>query len=153
GGVLYLLFKRTTIGIAPTILATLFFVLGLAGMLFHATCEKETQLRRAYGLFGVVWLGVGLVLIGLNIARLSFAANLFLPGIVCLPLGLFYLLAFIRNEEEREWHDLAVLVLGIAGAALALLGFIGGNASSSFLIPNGSLLALLGLGFLWAFVV
>jgi ABC-type transport system involved in multi-copper enzyme maturation permease subunit len=153
GLVLRLITQQTTIGLMPTILATLFFVIGLLGMLFHATCEKETQLRRAYGGFGALWVAAGLFFIVCQMAGMGWAASFFLPGFSCLAVGLLYLLAYLRNEEETDWHNMALYVVGGVGAALALTGFVGGSVRSEFLVPNGLLLALLGLGYLWSFVV
>jgi ABC-2 type transport system permease protein len=153
GFILRLITQQATIGLMPTILATLFFVIGLLGLLFHATCEKEMQLRRAYGAFGTLWLAVGAFFVICQIAGVSWAANYFLPGFVCLGMALLFLLAFIRNEDEHEWRSLAVTLVGTVGLVLALGGFIGGNISTPFLVPYGFLLALMGLGYLWSFVV
>jgi ABC-2 type transport system permease protein len=152
GFILRLITKQATIGLMPTILATLFFVIGLVSMLFHATCEKETQLRRAYGGFGTLWLAAGLFFIGCQMAGMTWAANYFLPGFFCLAVGLLYLLTFLRNEEDPEWHTRAWYLVGGVGCALALTGLIAGNVRTDFLVPNGLLLALLGLGYLWSFV-
>src|SRR5262249_26231340 len=114
--------------------------------------EKEVQLRRVYGGFGALWVAVGAFLIICQMVGLSWAANLFLPGFCCLAVGLLYSLTFLRNEEEADWHKLAWYLVGGVGAALALTGFIGGNLRTDFLVPNGLLLALLALGYLWSFV-
>src|SRR5260370_951086 len=69
-----------------------------------------------------------------------------------LLLGLGFLLAFVRNEKEADYRDAAIYAIGGGGALAALAGFIGGNVSGTFLLPHGVLLALVGVGFLWAFV-
>jgi ABC-2 type transport system permease protein len=152
GFILRLITQQATIGLMPTILATLFFVIGLLGMLFHATCEKETQLRRTYGGFGALWVAAGLFFIICQMVGMSWAASLFLPGFCCLAVGLLYSLTFLRNEEEADWRNLAWYLVGGVGGALALTGFILGNIRADFLVPNGLLLAMLGLGYLWSFV-
>jgi ABC-type transport system involved in multi-copper enzyme maturation permease subunit len=140
------------LGFLGSALASVFFVCGLAGMLFHASMEKELQLRRLYGLLGALWLVLGVVLLGCHFAHVSWAANTFLPGAGAIFLALLFVLAFLRHEAEAEWHDLALNLVGGLGAALALVAFIGGNISSNFLLPGGLVLGLLGLGYIWAYV-
>jgi ABC-type transport system involved in multi-copper enzyme maturation permease subunit len=135
------------------VLAALFFVLGLAGLLFHASVEKEAQLRRVYGVAGGLWLVLGVVLFICNTLNVSWAAGPPISAIGSMLLGLGFLLAFVRNEKEADYRDAAVYVIGGAGALAALAGFIGGHVSGTFLVPHGVLLALVGVGFLWAFVV
>jgi ABC-type transport system involved in multi-copper enzyme maturation permease subunit len=67
-------------------------------------------------------------------------------------MALPFLLAFAHNESETAWRDRVVRVLGFVGAVLALTGFLGPHINTEFLLPNGLVLALLGLGYLWAFV-
>src|SRR5262249_49436395 len=72
-------------------------------------------------------------------------------GFTCFLLALFFLLPFVRNETDATWRERTLAILGLAGAALALTGFVGGNVRVDFLIPSGLLLAVLGLAYLWAF--
>lgn len=138
------------------VLASASTILGLAFLLFHAALDREQQVRRTYGLLGYLWLIAALIAalpingpIGVN----------FLPyGFTCFVLGLLFLLPFVRNETEQNWRKPGVTTLGGVGAALALLGFLGGSISETFLagsdkgVPHGVLLILLGLAFLWSFV-
>src|SRR5947209_4616406 len=74
-----------------------FFVAGgLVALLFHAACDREQQIRRVYGAFGLLWLlaGVILSLIALKTSPLLFFGS----GFACLCIALLFLLAFIRNE-------------------------------------------------------
>jgi ABC-2 type transport system permease protein len=133
-------------------LGTFCLVLGLGGMLLHAARDKELQVRRLYGLFGLLWLLVAAIVSSLP-TKFGPAGSLFLPyGFVSLSLGLLFLLAFVHNETDEQTRDRATLLLGAIGAGLALTGFIGGNVSPDFLLPYGVLLALLGLAFGWAFI-
>lgn len=125
-----------------------FFGLGL--LLFHAASDADLQVRRAYMIFGYLWLAAG-VLISIIPYRGPVGAH-FLPyGLVALGMGLLFLLAFVRNEVEDRVRDMALYVLGGVGAATALVGFGYSNIEGSFLLPNGLLLILLGFFFLWAF--
>src|SRR3954454_9453320 len=39
-----------------------FFVAGgLVALLFHAACDREQQIRRVYGAFGLLWLVAGVI--------------------------------------------------------------------------------------------
>jgi ABC-2 type transport system permease protein len=133
-------------------LGSLFAVVGLGGLLFHAARDHDLQVRRLYGAFGLMWLIVAALVTALP-TRVGPAGTLFLPyGFLSLSLALLFLLAFAHNESEAVWRDRTVRLLGFAGALVALTGFIGGTISNEFLVPNGLVLALLGLGYLWAFV-
>src|SRR5262249_53692167 len=147
------------------LLGTVFFFAGLGGLLLHATVEKEQQLRRAYGVLGSFWLVLGAVLLTFNIFGAQWAANYGVTGAGCVFLALLFLLAFVRNETDQEWHTLALNAVGIVGGVLAAglaLGAIvclvldlthpGRNASTGFLLPDGVFLGLLSLAYLWAFV-
>jgi ABC-2 type transport system permease protein len=146
---------RSTI-IDPTWGSLLAFV-GLGGLLFHAANDAELQIRRAYMYFGFLWLaaGVALTLYPYKAPGTETAAigSLFLPyGASCLLIGLFFTLAFVRNETEARMHELAVYAVGGLGAALAVAGFIGGTMNVHFLVPFGVVLVPLGFAFLWAFI-
>jgi ABC-type transport system involved in multi-copper enzyme maturation permease subunit len=132
-------------------LGSLFAVVGLGGLLFHAARDKDLQVRRLYGAFGFLWLVVAAIVTALPIR--GPAGALFLPyGFLSLSLALPFLLAFAHNETEEGWRDRTVQVLGGVGGLLALTGFIGSIVSNAFLLPNGVVLAVLGLGYLWAYV-
>jgi ABC-2 type transport system permease protein len=144
-----------------TAAGTLFFTGGLSGLLFHATCEKDELLRRIYGCAGSLLLVVGGVFVVLGMVGTKvLGIPPFLPGIFAGLLALLLLLTFIRNETDEEWRSLAIHALGLVGALAAGVAFVGSNIFSNFLFanldfmqPSGFLLALLGLGYLWAFVV
>jgi ABC-type transport system involved in multi-copper enzyme maturation permease subunit len=127
-------------------------VLGLGLMLFHAAADKDLQVRRMYGTFGFLLLAAGGLLAVIPGKDLP-TGFLFLPyGFLCLMVALPFLLAFAHNESDETWHQRTTLLLGGVGGVLALVGFIGGNVSEQFLLSYGLLLALAGLGYLWAFV-
>src|SRR5437588_4439669 len=131
-------------------LGVLFSVLGLVMMALHAAADKEQQVRRLYGAFGFLWLVVGIVLPFLPVG--GTVGSLFGPGLVAQMIALLFLLAFVRNETDAHIRDLTIRALGVVGAAQALVAFIWGNVQPEFMPGFGILLALLGLGYLWAFV-
>jgi ABC-type transport system involved in multi-copper enzyme maturation permease subunit len=131
---------------------SLLAVIGLGLMLFHAAADKDLQVRRMYGAFGFLLLVVGGLLAALPGPGQPMGYLFLRYGIPSLALALLFLLAFAHNETDEPWHRMTTSVLGGVGALLALVGFIGGNVSDLFLLPYGVLLALVGLGYLWAFV-
>jgi ABC-type transport system involved in multi-copper enzyme maturation permease subunit len=146
--VFYLAGWSTRIG---PVMGGCFSVIGLACLLFHAARDTDLQFRRTYLLLGVAFVALGILASFLP----SKAAGMtqFLPwGFLSFLLGLFFLLPATRNETDPTWHKRAAMLLGAGGVILALAGFIGANASTAFFLPAGMLLALLGLGYLWAFV-
>jgi ABC-type transport system involved in multi-copper enzyme maturation permease subunit len=132
-----------------------FALLGLGLMIFHAARDAELQVRRLYGLFGALWLVIGVSSIFWPVtteAGTQIGTYFLQFGIPCLGVALLFLIPFARNESEARLHDATVLLLGIIGAAAALAGFVAGSFSVNFLVPLGLLVIVLGLGYLWAFV-
>jgi ABC-2 type transport system permease protein len=150
-----------TIWTFGTAAGTFFLTSGLSGLLFHATAEKDELPRRIYGVAGALLLVTGGVFVVLGMVGTPvLGIPPFLLGTAAGLLALLFLLAFIRNETDEEWRTLAIHVLGGVGALAAGVAFVGSNifdhflfANLDFMRPNGFLLALLGLGYLWAFVV
>jgi hypothetical protein len=132
-------------------LGCLTFELGMVGMLFHAAGDPDPQIRRAYGFFGLAWLALGVLFCLIPVKDV--VGGLFGYGFLFMLLALLFLLACLRYERESAWRDRLVAVIGIAGAAMAVIAFVGSNIPTwDFLLPQGVLLALLGLGYLWSFV-
>jgi ABC-2 type transport system permease protein len=73
-------------------------------------------------------------------------------GFGLMTLALFFILAFLRNEDDPFLRRVGQLVLGFAGAALAGNGLLGGNVHVNYLVPYGLLTAVLGLAYLASFV-
>lgn len=138
-------------GIGP-LLGSIAAIGGVALLLFHAVCDNDLQIRRIYGLVGFLWLAVGIILSIIPWRGQPVFGN-FLPfGYASGWLALFFLLPFGRHETDEKWRLYLHVVLGAGGAMLALVGLIGGTINVDFLNPNGFLLALLGLAYLWAFL-
>ncbi len=129
--------------------ATFLLAVGLAGLLFHAAFDWDVQFRRAYMVFGYLCLVVGAFLC---VVPWSKVGDKFGLGFGLMTLALFFLLAFLRNEDDPYLRRLGQYVLGAAGAVLAAVGLLGGNVHIDFLVPYGLTLALLGLVYLASFV-
>jgi ABC-type transport system involved in multi-copper enzyme maturation permease subunit len=129
------------------------FAGGIGGLLYHASVEREQQLRRAYGALGALLLVAGIVFVACQMAGVSWAGNLFLPGIVCGLLALLFVLAFLRHETDAEWQALALNAVLLLGGLLAVLGPAVGFFNTTFLLNYGCVFGLLGLAYLTAYVV
>jgi gliding motility-associated transport system permease protein len=127
----------------------LFLAFGLAGLLFHAAFDRDVQFRRMYLFFGCALLAVG--------ALLCFFPNpkvgaLFRYGVPCLILALLFLLAFLRNETDDIFRNVAQQFLGGGGALMAVIGLLGGNIRGEFFLPYGIVLSVLGLIYVASFI-
>jgi ABC-2 type transport system permease protein len=123
---------------------SLFFVtLGLCGLLFHAAFDRDLQIRRMYMVFGLGTLALAVIL---------GAIGQFRWGVPCAGIALLFLLAFLRNEQDPFLRNLAQLLLGGVGLAMALIGLVGGNVRGDFFLPHGLVLSVLGLVYVAAYV-
>ncbi len=120
--------------------------IGLLLQLLHALRDSDMQIRRAYGAFGFLLLVLPIVL------QIPNAGNFLKYGWACVLAGLLFLLTLARHETDSSWQKRILWALGGVGAALAGLGFLGGILVQGFMLTHGSLLVLLGLAFLCAFV-
>jgi ABC-type transport system involved in multi-copper enzyme maturation permease subunit len=131
-------------------LASLALAVGIACLLFHAAFDWDVQFRRIYMLFGYLVILVSVVLA--LVPYPSKVGDQFGKAAPCMLLGLFFLLAFLRNETDDVLRRWAQNVIGIVGAIMAVVGVVGSNIKDDFLVPIGLLLTLLGLVYLTAFV-
>lgn len=139
-------------------------VIGLAMMFFHAARDTDQVVRRLYGYVG----GIGLPLCGIILSLLPVIisasrpapeegtrqiVSLFFPfGWACFLAGLFFLIPFCRNETEEANRRHGLMALGGLGALMALVGMGGGLIVSSFALTYGSVMGLIGLAYLCAFI-
>jgi hypothetical protein len=138
---------------------------GLALMLYHAVRDSEQEVRRMYGGFGFLCLLLALAaalvpgpVFGSD-ATAAAAEGTKAVGYNLLPwgvgaglLGLMFLLPFTRHETDPFYHGLAVNTLLGVGAVLTAGSVLGGLAKPEFLVGPGLALAILGLGFLCAYL-
>jgi ABC-2 type transport system permease protein len=134
--------------------------IGLICLLYHAGRETDAAIRRMYGVLGGVGgllLALALAIypaeVGTPMAPQTVVGAKFLPwGLVGLCLSLVFVLPATRGEAEDGLRKGIIGLVGLIGAALALGGVIGGIVSSSFFLPLGLLLSLVGLAYTWAFI-
>lgn len=131
-------------------IATLLLSAGVICLLFHAALDWDVQFRRIYMVFGFVVFALGVLFV--LIPYPGHVGDQFLKGFACFVLALLFLLAFLRNEEDAWMRNVVQLFVGGAGAVMAVVGLFGGNVKGEFLMPYGSLLGLLGLAYVTAFV-
>src|SRR5262245_11953599 len=103
-GVAVLLFNARGPRLFGPLWGYLFVPLGLAGLLFHAARDSDTQIRRTYGMLG----GFVPIAVALAVSLLPFGGSmgaLFMPmGVPALLLGLLFLLPFARHEDDAFWR-------------------------------------------------
>ena len=136
--------------------------LGIASLLFHALRDSESVVRKSYAVLGFFLIALaGLFAIldastdsgGIVSAAESTQIKKFpLYGTGCIALGLCFLLAAGRHETEPEWRKALLGAIGGLGVVWALLGICGGILQDTFILPNGTLLAMLGLAYLAGFI-
>ena len=136
----------------------LFAAAGIAGMLYHAVRDTDLEFRRAYGLLAAVLLVIAVVLFvvpgrpaGSDVE--SRVGYYLLPwGATAGLLSLMFFIPFVRNETDERFRTLGLNILLAAGAAMAVGSVAAGVAAPGTLVGTGAVLALLGLGFLSAYL-
>jgi peptidoglycan/LPS O-acetylase OafA/YrhL len=84
-------------GLFNEIGAIFFIATGLGCLLFHAASDNDLQVRRTYGMAGYFCLAATILITVVP------GGGFFPFGFLGLPLGLLFLLAFIRNEDDPKW--------------------------------------------------
>jgi len=126
--------------------ATVFLTLGLVGLLFHASFDRDFNYRRLY-----LFFGGAAFLLGAFLCVLPYpvhVGDLFGTGYLFMSGALLFVLAPLRNENEAPVRSRVQLGLAGVGALLAVLGLYGSLLYRDFLLPTGLLLAILGLVYL-----
>lgn len=155
----------TTLGVASVVAAQydrgplgsdwggLLAALGLAMLVFHALRDGDLEVRRAYGVLGLVVLliavGVGVFPAKPDGSDAAVAGHLLLPWGVLLGLAaLPFLVAFARHETADPYLTWGrVALLGTGG--LAAVGCVGlGVFAPSLMAGPGIALGVLGLAYL-----
>lgn len=127
----------------------LVLVMGMCGLLFHAAFDRDVQFRRLYGGFAALALVIGAVLAVYPHPQVG---GQFKWAVPCLFVALLFALAFLRNEDDAQYRDVAQYGLGGAGLVMAAVGLFGGSLRGEFLLSYGLALAVLGLLYLAAFI-
>jgi ABC-type transport system involved in multi-copper enzyme maturation permease subunit len=122
--------------------ASVLLTLGLVGLLFHAAFDREYLYRRSYLLFGFAALVLGAFL---SILPHPEVGSLFGTGFLFMAMALLFIIAPLRNEDEERTRTLVQLALAGSAGLMMVLGLFYSNLNRAFLLPNGLLLALLGL--------
>ncbi|VTS04993.1 ABC transporter permease [Tuwongella immobilis] len=120
--------------------------LGLAGMLIHAVSDGDPQVRRMYGLVGVVLLG-GSLLLGVIPKAGTYGAFFFPYGCATLLLSLLFLGSQARHEDDpavSRWLGLVMLLGATVQLAVVLILAV---AAPQYLPGFGLMLGMLGLAF------
>jgi ABC-type transport system involved in multi-copper enzyme maturation permease subunit len=129
-------------------------LLGVAGMLYHAVRDSDLQIRRAYNIFGLSCVIFGVITAICGLAGVKSVMLTFLPtGYTAFVLGLLFLIASVRHETDLNWRKMVLYAIGGLGLIFAALGFVRGFFDTEFLLGSGVLLAILGLAYLWSFIV
>jgi ABC-2 type transport system permease protein len=128
------------------LLGQLMSMVGVAGLLLHAYVEKEMQYRRLYGLLGLLLLAGGMVFRLLPVGGVM--GGLFLTaGAPCLGLGLCFLIAFVRNEEEEKLKELMLRAVGGIAAILIVVGLYMGIVFAAGFLGSAFVHLILGMIF------
>jgi ABC-2 type transport system permease protein len=126
--------------------ATVLLSLGLVGLLFHASFDRDYNYRRLY-----LFFGCGAFVLGAFLCILPYPlhmGDLFGTGYLFMCGALLFVLAPLRNEDEAPVRGRIQFGLAIVGGLLALVGLYGSLLFRDFLLPTGLLLAVLGLVYL-----
>lgn len=134
----------------------LFGGVGLALMLYHAAVDGEQEVRRMYGGLAVLLLvlatAVG-VLPGPFDGSAKSAGHFLLPwGISAGLLALLFAIPFVRHETNDFYRNMALNGLLGVGAVLTVGAVVAGLAKPDLLAGSAAAVALLGVGFLCAYL-
>jgi ABC-type transport system involved in multi-copper enzyme maturation permease subunit len=132
--------------------------LGLALMLYHAATDGEQEIRRIYGGAALFLLLVALVVsiipgpFGTTVVNKQAGYYLLPWGVGAGLLGLLFTISFCRHETEEFYRNGASNILLAVGGLLTVGSVATGVFKSDFLAGPGIALALLGVGFLCAYL-
>jgi ABC-type transport system involved in multi-copper enzyme maturation permease subunit len=134
----------------------LFGGVGLALMLYHAAVDGEQEVRRMYGglaLFLLVIATAVGVLPGPFDGGPKSAGHFLLPwGVFAGLLGLLFAIPFVRHETNDFYRGMALNALLGVGAVLTVGAVVAGLAKPDLLAGSAAAVALLGVGFLCAYL-
>jgi ABC-type transport system involved in multi-copper enzyme maturation permease subunit len=136
----------------------MFAAVGIVLLMYHAVSDTEQEVRRMYGLFSALLLVIGLIaaiapgpMFGSATTK-TWGYNLLPWGVGFGFLSLIFAIPFARQETDKTYRSYAELGMLGVGAALAVGSLVVGVFKPDFLVGPGIALALLGLGFLAAYM-
>lgn len=136
----------------------LFCAAGIVLLMYHAVSDTEPEVRRMYGMFSALLLVLGLVAsiapgpVFTAATNKTIGFNLLPWGVGFGFLSLIFAIPFARQETDKTYRMYVELGMLGVGAALAGGSLLYGLAKPDFLVGPGIALALLGLGFLAAYM-
>src|SRR5262245_3622502 len=107
--------------IGPTT-GAFFILVGTVAMLYHAARDADQMIRRSY-----LGLGFAAIVAGVVLSLLPQPAigDWLMPwGGLAMMMGVFFLLAAGRHEDEPPWDSLIPGVLTLGGISMAVAGLI-----------------------------
>lgn len=129
---------------------------GVAALLFHAARDSDLEVRRVYGLFAALLLLVAVVVgvypASAGGAEAKIGGNLLPWGAAAGLLSLLFFIPFARHETDEPYRTATHTGLLAVGGLLGLGSVVGGLVRPEFLVGPGAALALLGLGFVIAYL-
>ena len=139
----------------------LFSAVGIVLLMYHAVSDGEPEVRRMYGLFSALWLVLGIIASVAPGPLFSPAAagasktigfNLLPWGVGFGFLSLIFAIPFARQETDKTYRSYVELGMLAVGTLLSVGSLLAGLINKEFLVGPGIALALLGLGFLIAYM-
>ena len=157
-GVIAVIANQSGPRLVPSGLGYLFAAIGLMAMLFHSLRDADLESRRAYMFFAIGLLVAAVVAALIPGPQFGDAPTKemgyhFLPWTPLFGLGaLLFLVTSLRHETVDSYRSIGLTVLLALGASLCLISVALGIFKPNTLVGPGILIALLGLGYLVAFL-
>lgn len=138
-------------------LGSLMAALGLTGLFIHAARDNDVEVRRLYGLFATILLVLALFL---SLVPGPFASgserhlgHYMMPwGAVAGLLALVFAVPFARHETEEPYATYVRFALLGIGLLLTFGSVAAGVVAKQTLLGPGLLMAILGLGYISAYL-
>ncbi|MGL6097778.1 MAG: ABC transporter permease [Fimbriiglobus sp.] len=135
----------------------LFAVAGLTGLFVHAVRDADTEVRRLYGAFAGVMLLAAVVVSVIpgpftGAVEKTVGYHLLPWGALGSLISLMFTVPFLRHETEPGFRTPGLKLILAAGAVLAVGSVAFGVARPESLAGPGAVFALIGLGFLAAYL-
>jgi ABC-2 type transport system permease protein len=136
---------------------TLMAALGLTGLFLHAVRDTDAEVRRGYGAFAALLLLAAAVVSVVpgapsGGAEKSVGYYLLPWGAAGLVLALLFAVPFARHEDDPRYLRLAEAALAGVGGLLCVGSVLVGVAKPDTLIGPGAVLAIVGLGYVAAYL-